>query len=51
MRARDYVSQYLPVHEFIKRLHERYAKEGIEIPFPIRTLHIKDRKEFRVSGE
>jgi small-conductance mechanosensitive channel len=51
MRTRDYVSQYLLVHEFIKRLHECYNQEGIEIPFPIRTLYIKDRKEFTVSGE
>lgn len=25
-------------HEFIKRLHKRFGEEGIEIPFPIRTL-------------
>jgi small-conductance mechanosensitive channel len=40
LRARDYVSQYLVKHEFIKRLHERYRREGIEIPFPIRTVHL-----------
>jgi small-conductance mechanosensitive channel len=26
------------VHEFIKRLHRRYQLEGIEIPFPTRTV-------------
>lgn len=41
LRGRDYVSQYLIKHEFIKRLHERYRAEGIEIPFPIRTLHLR----------
>lgn len=40
LRGRDYVSQYLVKHEFIKRLHERYRAEGIEIPFPIRTVHL-----------
>jgi small-conductance mechanosensitive channel len=40
LRGRDYVSQYLIKHEFIKRLHERYRDEGIEIPFPIRTVHL-----------
>jgi small-conductance mechanosensitive channel len=25
-------------HEFIKRLHRRFGEEGIEIPFPIRTV-------------
>lgn len=28
-------------HEFIKRLTKRYRKEGIEIPFPIRTVYLK----------
>jgi len=45
MRAREYVDQYLIKHEFIKRLHERYKKEGIEIPFPIRTVYMKEQKE------
>lgn len=35
----DYRSdQYLVKHEFIKRLHRRYAQEGIVIPFPIQTV-------------
>lgn len=29
---------YLVKHEFIKRLHRRFDREGIVIPFPIRTL-------------
>ncbi len=33
MRARAYSDQGLIKHEFIKRLHERYQKEGIVIPF------------------
>ena len=41
LRGRDYVSQYLVKHEFIKRLHERYRHEGIEIPFPMRTVHLR----------
>lgn len=28
--------------ELIKRLHKRFKLEGIEIPFPIRTVHFKD---------
>ncbi|OFV90796.1 MAG: hypothetical protein A3G76_11565 [Acidobacteria bacterium RIFCSPLOWO2_12_FULL_65_11] len=42
LRAREYVDQYLLKHEFIKRLHERYTREGITIPFPIRTLVRRD---------
>ena len=38
LRAREYVDQYLIKHEFIKRLHRRFEREGIVIPFPIRTL-------------
>ncbi len=26
------------VSEFVRRLHARYRREGIEIPFPIRTV-------------
>jgi small-conductance mechanosensitive channel len=41
LRGREYTSQYLITHEFIKRLHARYRTEGIEIPFPIRTVILK----------
>jgi small-conductance mechanosensitive channel len=40
LRGREFVDQYLIKHEFIKRLHVRYREEGIEIPFPIRTVHL-----------
>jgi small-conductance mechanosensitive channel len=42
LRAREYVDKYLVRHEFIKRLHRRYNEDGIEIPFPIRTVHMKN---------
>jgi small-conductance mechanosensitive channel len=39
----DEFGDRLPVqHEFIKRLHARFAEEGIVIPFPIRTLHLPE---------
>ena len=41
LRAKEFVDQYLIKHEFVKRLHERYQTEKIEIPFPIRTVHMK----------
>lgn len=41
LRAKEYVDQYLIKHEFIKRLHKRYKQEGINIPFPIRTIYLK----------
>lgn len=39
LRARQFTDRYLLIHEFVKRLHERYAREGIEIPFPQRVIH------------
>ncbi len=45
LRAREFTDQNLIKHEFIKRLHERYRKEGIKIPFPTRTVYMKGREE------
>jgi small-conductance mechanosensitive channel len=42
MRGCEYTATFLITHEFIKRLHARYRAEGIEIPFPIRTLVTPD---------
>lgn len=33
-----FTDQFIVRHEFIKRLHARFGEEGIEIPFPIRTV-------------
>jgi small-conductance mechanosensitive channel len=41
LRGQEYTSKFLMTHEFIKRLHKRYMAEGIEIPFPIRTVYMK----------
>jgi hypothetical protein len=38
LRGREFVDQYLIKHEFVKRLHARFDREGIVIPFPIRTI-------------
>lgn len=45
LRAKEFVDQYLIKHEFIKRLHERYAKEGIIIPYPIRAINYGQENE------
>lgn len=44
LRAKEFVDQYLIKHEFIKRLHERYTKEGIVIPYPIRAINYEQEK-------
>jgi small-conductance mechanosensitive channel len=41
LQVRDFRSQGPVRHEFIKRLHRRFGEEGIEIPFPIRTVILK----------
>ena len=43
LRAKEFVDNFLIKHEFIKRLHQRYGEEGIEIPFPIRTVYMREK--------
>lgn len=38
VQVRSFVDQYLVQSELRKRIVERFAKEGIEMPFPTRTL-------------
>ena len=40
IRAKEISDQHIIKHELIKALHERYKKEGIIIPYPIRTIDI-----------
>lgn len=52
MRGKEFVDNYMIKHEFVKRLHKRYAKEGIVIPYPIRTLDWnKGSEPMRVEEE
>jgi small-conductance mechanosensitive channel len=48
LRCKEFVDQYLVTHEFVKALHKRYKEEGIEIPFPIRTIY--DRSDELKEG-
>ena len=45
LRAREYANQYLIRHELIKRLQKRYRQEGIEIPFPVRTIRMAEQNQ------
>jgi small-conductance mechanosensitive channel len=40
MRVRSFDAQASIRHAFIKALHVRFRSEGIEIPFPVRTVHL-----------
>ena len=37
-RGNKYGDQNPIIHEFVKKLHKRFNDEGIEIPFPMRTV-------------
>lgn len=41
LRVTDYAAQFEVKSMFIKKLHERYNKEGINIPNPVRTILLK----------
>jgi small-conductance mechanosensitive channel len=41
LRVRNYTDQFPVKHAFIKKLISRYREEGINIPFPVRTVYMK----------
>ena len=43
-QVKEFVDQYLVQHELRKRIFKRFNEEGIEIPFPQRTVHLKGEK-------
>jgi small-conductance mechanosensitive channel len=43
----EFVDQYLAQHELRKRIFKRFMEEGIEIPFPHRTVYLREEKEWR----
>ncbi len=46
LRGREFVDNYLIKHEFIKRLHKRYAQEKITIPYPIQAVNFHQEQVF-----
>ncbi|SNS28037.1 mechanosensitive ion channel family protein [Actinomadura mexicana] len=42
LRTDEFDDQFRLKHEFVKRLHRRFAKEGIEMPYPRRQLILPD---------
>lgn len=50
LRAKEFVDNFLVKHEFIKRLHQRYAQEGIVIPYPIKATNLAQEKAFEAEG-
>ncbi|MEA1881872.1 MAG: mechanosensitive ion channel family protein [Candidatus Marinimicrobia bacterium] len=44
-RGLKYGDQHPIIDEFVRRIHKRYNQEGIQIPFPIRTLIHKNEQQ------
>lgn len=45
-QVQEFVDQYLAQHELRKRIFRRFNEEGIEIPFPHRTVYLREEKEW-----
>ena len=43
----EFVDQYLAQHELRKRIFKRFKEEGIEIPFPHRTVYLREEKDWK----
>lgn len=50
MQASEYSEMGYVKHEFIKRLHKRFNKEGIVIPYPIRAINYDQEKAIEQKG-
>jgi small-conductance mechanosensitive channel len=46
-QVQEFVDQYLAQHELRKRIFKRFKEEGIEIPFPHRTVYLREEKEWK----
>ena len=44
LRVKEYSYQFAVKHEFIKRLYQRYQREGIRIPPPARTVYMENKE-------
>ncbi len=42
--VREFTDQYTAQHELRKRIFSRFQLEGIEMPFPTRTVYVKEEK-------
>jgi small-conductance mechanosensitive channel len=46
-QVKEFVDQYLAQHELKKRIFKRFKEEGIEIPFPHRTIYLREEKDWQ----
>ncbi|MEU5103980.1 mechanosensitive ion channel family protein [Streptomyces sp. NPDC021354] len=50
LRVQEFSDQYLIKHEFLKRLHQRYRTEAIDIPLPMRTVVLQQPGQVPLPG-
>jgi small-conductance mechanosensitive channel len=43
----EFTDQYAVQHELRKRILRRFREEGIEIPFPHRTVYLREEKDWK----
>ncbi len=48
-QVKEFTDQYLAQHELRKRIFKRFKEVGIEIPFPHRTVYIREEKGWERS--
>ncbi len=46
-QVREFTDQPLVQHELRKRIFKRFKEEGIEIPFPHRTVYLREEKDWK----
>lgn len=51
LRANTVLDRFAVRHEFVMRIKERLEREGIEIPFPQRVVHLPEGGEGKLSRE
>lgn len=51
LRVEEYTAQFAVQSEFIKALHRRFRREGIVIPFPMRTVVLHAPEGIRLPGD
>ncbi|MEJ2695164.1 MAG: mechanosensitive ion channel family protein [Candidatus Sulfobium sp.] len=46
-QVQEFVDQYYAQHELRKRIFKRFSEEGVDIPFPHRTVYLREEKDWR----
>ncbi|MDA8242446.1 MAG: mechanosensitive ion channel family protein [Nitrospiraceae bacterium] len=46
-QVQEFVDQYLAQHELRKMIFKRFKQEGIVMPFPHRTVYLREEKQWR----